>query len=250
MKRAFMAIFLLYPVMAACSQATATPQPTAVPPSPVPATFTPLPPTATASPTPTATNTPRPTFTPKPTEAPVAMDDLFAALRAAGYRRTPFNSSSGPGNYIWVKSNGYERFITWGNGSIQLQVLDDKSPDVRTQHLEEKFGVLDKVLSPEFMDELRAEHDNYNKTVGPTVTGPAAQLFPADPSDRWHTTQGEYNVSSIEIRAVPVRFSLWWRQATCPSSAAYCYFRDFPGTQFTGDASLVFYTIYIWLEGS
>jgi LPXTG-motif cell wall-anchored protein len=30
---------------------------------------------------------------------------------------------------------------------------------------------------------------------------------------------------------------------TCPPEAWYCYYLDFPGLEFTGDSSLVFYTI-------
>lgn len=233
--------------LSACAQATPTPQVIIVTPTPRVVTATPLPPTLTPRPTPTRRP---PTVTPMPTEPPVSMEKIYAALRADGYKRFPFTNSDGVAGFDWVKNNGYERIITWETGEVRLEVLDDKSPVVRNTHMEQKLKLLDDLFSPSFMTQLRQQHQSYNQTVGPSVSGSPEYLSGSDPNDTWGTIVGEYNVKDTSIHGFPVRFALWWWQSTCPPQYLYCYLVDFPGTQFTGDASLVFYSIYIDLRPS
>jgi hypothetical protein len=213
------------------------------------ATFPPAPLTDTPQPTkiPSPTIRPSPTPVPFPTEAPIALVDFEGLLRDNRYKRFPFTNSDGASGYYWVKDNAYEQITTWEDGTVRLEVLDDKSAIVRTEHMERKFKLLDSVFSPTFMTELRRKNEAYNRTVGPSVSGKPATLYPPPPGDIWAPVLGEYNVSETNIGDVPVRFSLWWWQISCPPRALYCYLVDFPGVEFVGDASLVFYSIQIVL---
>lgn len=246
MKHLPFAIILSALILGACAQATPTSQVIIETPTPKIVTATPLPPTLTPRPT----STRPPTATPMPTEAPVSLEDIYVALRADGYKRYPFTNSDGVTGFDWVKTNGYERIITWETGEVRLEVLDDKSSVVRDTHMEQKLKLLDDLFSPSFMAELRRAHQAYNQTVSSSVTGQPEFISGYDPNDPWATVVGEYNVKDTTIYGLPIRFALWWWQSTCPPQYLYCYLIDFPGTQFTGDASLVFYSIYIDLRPS
>jgi hypothetical protein len=219
---------------------TATP-----PPQVIVVTATSVPATAT----PEATNTPRPTRTPSPTPEPtwepIALTDVEAALQNDGYRRFPFVDADGVHGFSWVKDNAYERVRTWENGTISLEVLHDESSEVRSEHMERKFELLDAALPIGFMARLRQEHAAYNRSVGSSVSGEPDQIFAYH--DEWQTVWGEYNASDVQLGGYGVRFSLWWWQSTCPSQYLYCYYSDFPGLEFTGDSSFVFHSIMIWL---
>jgi hypothetical protein len=219
---------------------TATPEPTRV----MTSTPTPRPPTRTP------TITPLPSATPLPTEPPVDVEDVRAALRADGYKRFPFVNQDGVNGFYWVKGNGWERILTWEDGSLRLEVIDDKSARVRDTHMEVKLGLLDTIFSPTFMDDLRRQHQAYNGIVGPSVSGQPSYMEPADPNDPWAYKIGEYNVKDTTIGSLHVRFALWWWQVTCPPQYLYCYMTDFPGTNFTGQASITLYTITIDLNPS
>ena len=199
--------------------------------------------------TPTPTNTPLPTPSPTPTWAPVALVDIEAGLRDNGYTRFPFVDMDGVSGFIWTWDNAYERMHTWETWRVQLQVLHDKSPSTRSQHMERKLSVLDSVFPPEFMSELREKHSEFNKAVALSVSGEPDELHAY--SDEWNTVWAEYYASESSIGGYQVRFSLWWWQSTCPPQAFFCYYSGFPGLEFTGDSSLVFYTIMIRLgDGS
>jgi hypothetical protein len=184
-----------------------------------------------------------PTTPPQPTQVPITILDIEKALKNDGYTRSPFDDPKYGSGYGWTKDNPYEEVITWDNGHFRLEVLDVSSPTTRSKHMEEKFKVLDTLFSPEFMTELRQKNDTYNQSVGPSVSGDPAYLAPSKPGDQWNTVWGEYNVSSTSIESMPVTFALWFYQITCPPQYSYCYMTDFPGQEFTGETSFVFYTI-------
>ena len=213
---------------------------TTAPPQVITNTPTPRPPTATPRPT----RTPNPTMTPEPTWEPVTVADLEAALREAGYRRFPIEGGDGLKGYSWVNKNAYERVQTWDNGTMELQVLHDKSSQVRSDHMESHLAALDSALPAGFMASLREENAAYNESVGTSVSGEPDQMFAFN--DDWHTIWGQYYVSDTDIGGYGVRLSLWWWQSTCPSQYG-CYYSDFPGLEFEGDSSFVFYSIFIWL---
>jgi hypothetical protein len=216
--------------------------------------------TATAEPTQIITNTPTPrpptripTFTPlpsatpQPTEVPVTIEEVRTALRSDGYKRFPFVNEDGLSGFNWIKGNAWEQIITWEDGTVRLEVIDDKSAVVRDTHMEVKLKLLDTLFSPRFMDELRRQHQTYNGTVGPSVSGQPNSMTPSSPNDPWEYKIGEYNVKDLTIGGLPVHFALWWWQVTCPDVYLYCYMTNFPGTNFTGQSSIVLYTITIWL---
>lgn len=230
-------------LLAACGSAGPTPIPPTDTPPPKVLTNTPTsrPPTATPRPT----KAPSPTLTPEPTWEPVAIADVEAALKQAGYRRLPFKSGDGVNAFSWVQTSAYERVRTWENGMMELQILHDKSSQVRADHMERHLAVLDSVFPAGFMARLRAENAAYNESVASTVSGEPDHLYPFN--DEWHTVWAEYYVEEVNLGGYWVDFSLWWWQSTCPSEAVYCYYEDFPGLEFEGDSSFVFYSIFIWL---
>lgn len=199
--------------------------------------------TPTTTYTPEPTNSPQPTRTPKPQWDPVPISDIEEALREAGYRRHPFTYEDGMTGFDWFMGASYESFTTWDDGSFQMDVLHDKSPRVRLEHMEDKFEVLDTVLPAEFMKELREENEFYNQRVHTTCTGKPDQTFAY--GDSWRTVWAEYYAEHTTIGDYDVWFSVWWWQSTCPPQYDYCYYTDFPGLEFTGDSSFAFYTIYI-----
>ena len=93
------------------------------------------------------------------------------------------------------------------------------------------------------MAKLREEHEAYNESVGPKVSGDPSKMYTY--GDNWNIIDAEYNVEETEIGDYYVRFSLWWWQSTCPSKYLYCYYEDFPGLEFTGDSSFTFHTILL-----
>lgn len=185
--------------------------------------------------------TPRPTPTPRPQWQPILISSIEAAFSDDGYSRNPLVDDAGDTYFVWVKENRYERVRTWEDGTLVLEVLHDKSPEVRADRMEQKLRVLDRIFPSGFMAELRVAHDNFNASVGPTVSGEPDEL--RSYGGRWQRVNAEYSVTETIIGGYRIRFSLWWRQATCPPEAYYCYYVDFPGLEFTGDSSLVFYTI-------
>jgi hypothetical protein len=209
---------------------------TATPPPP---TNTSSPPTDT-SPPPTPTDTPVPTPTSEPQWEPVAIENVEEALRNDGHRRYPFTTSDGLSAFTWVKENNYQRVTTYENGTIKIQVLHDKSQKVRAKTVERKLEVLDAVLPEEFMYLLRAINEDYNARVPGNVSGEPDQVFAY--GDAWNTVWAEYEVEEIDTEGYSLRFSLWWWQSTCPQGY-YCWYEDFPGLEFEGDSSFVFYTI-------
>ena len=152
---------------------TATPPPkTAVSAPTLAPTSTPLPKN-----TPIPTNTPQPTPTPAPTWEPVAVADVEPALGEAGYRRFPFTTGDGVTAFNWFRDNPYERVTTWADGYVELRVLHGNSAATRTKNLERHLAILDPVLPPGFMEELRQEHAAYNRSVEPSVTGDPDQIY-------------------------------------------------------------------------
>ena len=234
MKKLIASIFILALAMIACGitspntntiviVVTATPQ--IIPASPIP------------------TLTPYPTTPPQPTKVPLTILDIEKAFKNDGYTRSPFDDPQYGKGFGWTKDNPYEPVITWDDGSFRLEVLDVSSPVTRSKHMEEKFKVLDTLFSPEFMTALRQKNDAYNQSVGSSVSGDPAYLAPSQPGDQWNTVWGQYNVSNTTIESMPVTFALWFYQITCPPQYAYCYMSDFPGQEFTGQTSFVFYSI-------
>lgn len=219
------------------------PAPTQTPPPPSATEAATVTPPPTNTPRPTATHTPRPT--PVPTWEPVAISELEAAFAEAGYRRFPFVTEDGTSGFTWVKDNAYEQVTTWEDGTIKLEILNDAARSKRAERMDRKLVILDTVLPRGFMVELRRAHEEYNQSVGRSVTGEANQIQPYN--DEFQTVWAEYNATDIELGNYGVRISLWWWQSTCPGKYLYCYYGDFPGLEFTGDSSFVFYTILIWL---
>lgn len=234
MKKLIASVFILALVMIACGiiapnsntvviVVTATPQ--SIPASPLP------------------TDTFYPTSSSQPTQVSITILDIEKALKNDGYTRAPFDDPKYGTGYGWTKDNPYEQVITWDSGVFRLEVLDVSSATTRSKHMEEKFKVLDTLFSPEFMAALRQKNDAYNQSVGPSVSGDPAYLAPPKPGDQWNSVWGQYNVSNTNIESLPVTFALWFYQITCPPTASYCYMADFPGQEFTGETSFVFYSI-------
>jgi len=114
--------------------------------------------------------------------------------------------------------------------------------------MEEKFIFLDSLFSAKFMSELRQQNDTYNQSVGPSVSGKPDYMAPRAPGDEWNTVWAQYNAVDTTIESFPVTFSLFFWQVTCPPKYSYCYLPGFPGEEFVGQSSLVFYTILIQLS--
>ena len=70
------------------------------------------------------------------------------------------------------------------------------------------------------------------------------------PGDEWLTLWGQYDTKELVIGSHDVIFAFWFYQVTCPSKYDYCYFYNFPGQEFSGQGSFVFYTIWIDLSTS
>jgi hypothetical protein len=209
-------------------------------------TATPRPITATAQPptnTPAPTDTPRPTSTPKPSWTPIAIGEFEQALRSAGYSRYPWTTGDGVAAFDWIRENAYEQITTWENGSFELQVLHDPSANIRLDHMERKFRVMDEVFPAEFMTRLRAENEAYNRSVRADVSGSPDDKYAF--GGEWQEVWAEYYTESLQIGGYDVWFSIWWWQSTCPAQYLYCYYPNFPGLEFTGDSSFKFYTIHI-----
>jgi hypothetical protein len=217
-----------------------------VEPKVVVVTATPLPaterPTSTVTPIP-PTPTFLPTATPQPQFHPVPIGDVEASLRDSGYRRFPFTNADSVSGYTWIKESAYEQVTTWEDGSLELQVLHDKSPEVRSDHLDRKFAAIEDAFGPDFMSALREEFDSYNQGVRPDVSGEPDQVqnFGGDWKDVW----AQYYVTQRTVHGYNVTFSVWWWQTTCPPQYLYCYFDQFPGLEFTGDSSFKFLSIYM-----
>ena len=221
-------------ILIGCSKAEET-----IPPTPLSATSTDTP---SPTDTPLPTNTPEPTYTPTPAWEPIDIAELEAALGAEGYRRTPFKTGSGLNGFTWYKENTIETLRTYENGVIKLQVLHDKSPSVRSEHMASKLMVLDQVSPAGFMARLREVHSAYNDSVSAALTGEPEQVSAY--GDSWNTREAEYYVVETDIGDYYARFSVWWTQATCPPGYQ-CSLQSFPGLEFTGDSSLVIYTILL-----
>jgi len=234
---------LLSLAMSACTAApktivvivTATrPPPTQTNPPPSP--------TASPIPVPSITPTPKPSKTPTPSLPPFDIHSVEQALRDAGYRRYPMSAGDGTEGFQWARENPYEPIFTWEDGSLEIQVLHRQPRMDRLQRLERRFNVLDQAIASEFMDRLRAANLLYNETVKDNVSGQ-----PADSTafgDDWNTRIAEYYPEILTIGPYDVKFSLWWWQSTCPPGYI-CWYENFPGLEFTGDSSLIFYTISI-----
>jgi hypothetical protein len=209
-------------------------------------------PTDTPQPTPTntevpPTDTPIPTETPLPTWEPAEIGVIETALRGAGYRRYPFVTNEGVNGFTWINLSSYEQVKTREDGSIELQILQDGSAFERAERMDRHFEVLDNALPAGLMAHLREEHTIYNESVPSSVTGEPVEIFAY--RDEFKTVWAEYNASEVDLRGYEVRFSLWWWQSTCPASAWFCYYRNFPGLEFRGDSSFIFHTILIRLPG-
>jgi hypothetical protein len=193
--------------------------------------------------TPTPTNTPKPTSTPKPTWTPVAIGDFEEALRDAGYSRYPWTTGDGLDAFDWIRENAYEQVTTWEDGSFELEVLHDPSTNVRLEHMDMKFKVMDRVFPREFMASLRQENEAYNRSVRSDLSGTPDDKYAY--GGEWQEVWAEYYTEFSSIGAYDVWFSVTWWQSTCPPQYLYCYYASFPGLEFTGDSSFKFYTIYI-----
>ena len=204
-----------------------------------PFTETSLPP----SNTPTPTNTPQPTPTPKPSWTPVAIGEFEEALRDAGYRRYPWTTEDGLGAFDWIKESAYEQVTTWEDGSFELEILHVSSANVRLEHMEKKFKVMDRVFPTEFMARLRRENEAYNLSVRENLSGTPDEKYAY--GGEWQEVWAEYYREFTSIGRYDVWFSVWWWQSTCPPQYLSCYYPNFPGLEFTGDSSFSFYTIYV-----
>jgi hypothetical protein len=251
MSKLFISLFAASIVLAGCGQATPDPNAvnTAIAETAAAAQSMTKPtdvlvpsPTDTALPTPTNTEVP-PTETPLPTFEPANLSEIETAFREAGYRRYPFVSDDDVNGFTWVNYSSYETAQTMEDGSIELQVLQDGSAFERAERMERHLTVLDSVLPAELMEQLRQEHATYNGSVSSSVSGEPDEINAYH--DQWNTVWAEYNASEVDIRGYQVRFSLWWWQSTCPPTARYCYYIDFPGLEFVGDSSFIFHTILI-----
>lgn len=234
-------LVLLTLLLAGCTQ---EPEVIVVTATPLPFTETSPPPTNTPAPT----NTPKPTSTATPSWIPITIGEFEQALREAGYKRYPWTTEDGVSAFDWVKESAYEQVSTWEDGSFELNVLHDSSAKVRTEHMEMKFKVMDRVFPAEFMAALRQAHAGYNRSVRADIAGTPDERFAY--GGEWQTVWAQYYTEYVSIGAYDVWFSVWWWQSTCPPGYDYCYYSDFPGLEFTGDSSFSFYTIYVEPSGA
>lgn len=196
--------------------------------------------------TPAATNTPAPTrprFTPTPWLPIVPIEEVEGAFQAAGYSRYPFKTDDGHSALMWIKDNNYFRAITVEDGTIAIEVLHDPEPHVRAKGFEEKLEILDRVFPADFMSQLREKNNLYNRSISGRVTGEPDEVQKRN--DEWNTLWAEYNAEETVLGNYGVRFSLWWWQSTCPPDY-HCWYSDFPGLDFQGDASITFYSIRLY----
>jgi hypothetical protein len=188
-------------------------------------------------------NTPQPTPTPKTSWTPVAIGEFEEALRDAGYHRYPWTTEDGIGAFGWIKESAYEQVTTWEDGPFKLEVLHVSSANVRLEHMEKKFKVMDRVFPTEFMDRLRQENEAYNLSVRENLSGTPDEKYAY--GGEWQEVRAEYYREFTNIGRYDVWFSVWWWQSTCPPQYLSCYYPNFPGLEFTGDSSFSFYTIYV-----
>jgi len=212
----------------------------------------------TPSPQPTAQPivTSRPTipsnvFSPTVTQpqAMIPLPQLEDLLTGYGYTRSSF-SSSGLTTYAWNLDNPYEKVYTWDDGSFRLEVLN--SPGTRAAHMEDKLKMLDNLFPADFMAQLRQANTAYLKSLGTSGSVSGDYDFISEPSSgaEWKEIWARYHTTTATIGGYQVMFALWFWQITCPPQYAYCYLPDFPGQQFSGDNSIVFYTILFALPNS
>ena len=239
MKLRLCLIVILLIAFVACSQATPTPLVIVVTATSPPYTESSPPPSST----PTPTNTPKPTSTQKPSWTPVPIGEFEQALRDAGYRRYPWTTENGIGAFDWIKESAYEGVTTWGDNSFELEVLHDSSENVRLEHMEKKFKLMDRVFPTEFMARLRQENKAYNQSVRANVSGTPDESYAY--GGEWQEVWAQYYSESTSIGGYDVWFSVWWWQSTCPPQYYSCYYTDFPGLEFMGDSSFTFYKIYV-----
>jgi hypothetical protein len=215
-------------------------------PTPIVIVVTATPEADTPVPRPTSTFYPTPTLQPSP--VPLTITDVEKALLDNGYSRAPFDDLAYGSGYSWTKGNVYEQIYTWESGAIRLEILDSRTPKARSDHMDIKLQFLDSLFSTKFMTELRQQNDTYNQSTEPSVSGDPAYIAPRALGDEWKTVYAQYDVVNTTIESLPVTFSLWFWQVTCPPQYSYCYRPNFPGQEFVGQSSLVFYTILIQLS--
>jgi hypothetical protein len=213
---------------------TPTPLPTNTPTATP--TATPIPPTFTLTPTQMPTDTPKPTKVPKVTVA-----QFEKALRDAGYTERPFSDGSGS---IWTLDNPFENTYTFRSGQVEMDVLNSLTS--RMSHMEKKFAIMDGLFPADFMVQFREANEAYAATVGAGVTGKPVSPYGPDPNDPMEFQCAYYNVSDQTVGGYDVRFVLFFEQWTCPSGYV-CRFPSFGNQTFTGQASFVFYEIFLWI---
>ena len=196
---------------------------------------------------PSATQTAPSTARPAPAGKRVTLAEIESALADAGYSRSPFYDETGGSASAWTLDNPYEQFVTWADGTVRLEVLNRTA--TRSEHMEQKLKLLDHLFPPEFMTELRRENSIYGGSVGQSVSGEPDSMYPPLPGDQWRTIWGQYNAKSVTLGSYEVVFSLWFYQVTCPAGYS-CWMINFPGLEFTGDTSFVFYSIEIPLSSA
>jgi hypothetical protein len=206
--------------------------------------------TATPQPPSYPTQAIPPTQGPQPAHPAVTLFDIENALMNDGYARKPYVDNSGTNAYAWTKDNPYEQVYTWDTGEVRLEVLN--RPNSRMSHMEQKLALLDTIFPSDFMAQLRQENQAYNASLGvsASVSGTPDVFYEPSSGATWNEKDGRYNVSQATIGPYSVTFAMWFYQVTCPSQYSYCYYSDFPGQEFTGDSSLVFYSIDIVLPKS
>jgi len=204
-------------------------------------------PTSGPPPAPSTTQVARPTVVPIPVGERVTLADFESALADAGYSRSPFYDETGDSASAWTLDNPYEQFVTWEDGTVRLEVLNRTA--TRSDHMEQKLKLLDQLFPAEFMAGLRDENEAYDASVGQSVSGEPDSMYPPMPGDEWRTIWGQYNAKSVTLGSYEVVFSLWFFQVTCPAGYS-CWMLNFPGQEFTGDTSFVFYSIEIPLTST
>jgi hypothetical protein len=213
------------------------------------ATDTPIPlPTNTPAPLTTNTPLPSPTDTPvPPTQAPITIAMVEKALLDNGFTRFPSSSVIRPGksSFIYLKGNPYNQVEVWADGLLTIDLLSNKDAAIRAQSMEDKFLVLDQVFPKEFMTTLRLEFDKYNKASTGMISGKPAKTWVT--GNYWQEVYARYSVSDVTIGSLPIEFSLFFWQMTCPPNSLYCWMSDFPGEVFYGENSYTFEDMEIML---
>jgi hypothetical protein len=189
------------------------------------------------------TRAPTPTFEPAPELNAVTLEKV---LRAEGYKRYPFQDSTGDTAYYW--DNGSDIFFNTYTDGFTFGFLNDSTNlPGRLKLIDRALKIINPLLSNQANEELRSKLLDYADRVT-SVSGDSTIIDYGHPPDVGKLM--EFNSDKTSIRdgayTLPVRTRLLFRQYQCDVTLYYyCYFWDMPTMTFSGDASLTMFDVWI-----